>query len=274
MKPIIHMVLAFLASNVRKSWIIAGISIFVSFSSALTVQSQQADILKTKCEEFSGHFSIDADIIQKRLPADIKIAVTDNKATIRLYIMSNCENASLNEEDLNSPSGDFGLAQIAVDTQGPVGPAKEAKIEGSEFNMLVRYNYTLWSWVSGSKRNKLITSLTKANISAIPAVAIEILRQGNSVEGRLVEIDKKPVIWTENLSNPSYGRMKVGVQIDFFNGDQKMLVECLWPLDKEGNFNLAAPMTHIGEAFGKHIEGYVSGHTFMHDCTITLDGVK
>ena len=68
--------------------------------------------------------------------------------------------------------------------------------------------------------------------------------------------------------------MKVGVQIDFFNGDQKMLVECLWPLDKEGNFYLDAPMTHIGEAFGKHIEGYVSGHTFMHDCTITLGGVK
>ena len=188
--------------------------------------------------------------------------------------MSNCERVSLNGEDINSPSKDFGLATLAVDTQGPVGPAKAAMIDGAEYNMLVRYNYTLWSWVSGSNRDKLISSLKKAKISALPSQTIEINRYDSLIEGRVVEIDKKPVTWTENLSNPSIGRMKVGVQIDFFSGDQKMQVECLWPLDKEGDFNLEAPETELATIFGNQIEGSISGHTFKHDCTITLGGVK
>jgi hypothetical protein len=258
----------------KKSLAIAGTTVFILFLFTLTVQAQQADVLKTKCEEFSGYFMVDAAVLDKYVSPDIKVAKIGSKARIRFYVMSNCESVSLNGVDINSASKDFGLATLAVDTQGPVGPAKAAMIDGAEFNMLVRYNYTLWSWVSGSKRDQLISSFKETKISAIPTQTIEINRYDNLTEGRLVEIGKKPITWTENFSNPSFGRMKVGVQIDFFNGDQKMMVECLWPLDKEGDFNLEAPETEFATISGKQVKGSISGHTFKNDCTITLDGVK
>ena len=269
-----NIALALLALKSKKPWIIAVTSAILLFSSTLTIHGQQVDVLKTKCEEFSGRFVIDATDIKKYVSPDIKLSYTLNTVLIRLYIMSNCESVTLNGEDINYPSKDFGLAIVAVDTQRPFGPAKEAEIDGADYNMLVRYNYALWSWVSGTNAGKLLTALKKGKVSAIPAQTIEIERWDSLVEGRIVGVDKETVTWTENLSNPTFGSMKVGVQIDFFNGGQQMMDKCLWPLDKEGDFKLKSSETEFATIFGNQIEGTISGHTFMHDCTFTLGGTN
>jgi len=274
MKLIYNIALALFALKSKNPWIIALTSAILLLSSTLTIHGQQVDVLKTKCEEFSGSFAIDATDIKKYVSPDIKLSYTLDKVLIRLYVMSNCESVTLNGEDINYPSKDFGLAIVAVDTQRPFGPAKEAEIDGADYNMLVRYNYALWSWVSGTNAGKLLTALKKAKVSAVHAQTIEIERRGSLVEGRMVGIDKETVTWTENLSKPTYGSMNIGVQIDFFHGGQKMMDKCLWPLDKEGDFKLKSSETEFATIFGNQIEGSITGHTFMHDCTLTLGGTN